>query len=245
VRNILIIGACSAIAQATARRFAMAGDALLLVARNEEHLQAVAEDLRVRGAASVDTLVLDVLDYVRHGAVVERATRARGGLDLVLIAHGFLPDQKASETSLAESRLAFETNTLSVISLLTELANYFATRRSGTIVVISSVAGDRGRQSNYTYGAAKGATTLYLQGLRNRLHKAGVKVITVKPGLVDTPMTAGFPKGPLWASPEQVGRGIANAIDQGKDIAYVPWIWKYVMLMIRLIPERIFKRLSL
>jgi short-subunit dehydrogenase len=245
LRNILIIGACSAIAQATARRFAKAGDALLLVARNEDRLQAVAADLRTRGAASVATLVLDVLDYARHRAIVEHAAITLGGLDLALIAHGSLPNQKASEASFTESRLAFETNTLSVISLLTELASYFAARGNGTIVVISSVAGDRGRQSNYTYGAAKGAITLYLQGLRNRLYRDGVQVITIKPGMVDTPMTSAFDKGPLWASPDQVARGIDKAIRQGKNVAYVPWVWKYIMLVIRLIPEWIFKRLSL
>jgi len=143
------------------------------------------------------------------------------------------------------TRQAFEINTLSTLSLLTCLASYFEERGQGTIAVISSVAGDRGRQSNYVYGSAKGAVTIFLQGLRNRLHRSGVNVITVKPGFVDTPMTSALEKGVLWATPEQVADRIAAAIAKGIDVSYAPLFWRLVMALIRSIPERLFKRMKL
>ncbi len=245
MRRTLIIGANSAIARATARLFAEEGDALFLVARNEDKLRATAEDLRVRGAGMVFTECCDGLDYDQHPTLINSAIHTLGGLDLVLIAHGTLPDQPACQISFDLIREGFETNALSAISLVTHLANYFESMQQGTIVVITSVAGDRGRQSNYVYGAAKGALSLFLQGLRNRLHKSGVKVITVKPGFVDTPMTASFKKGPLWASPNQIATRICKAITRQENVVYAPWFWRAIMLVIRLIPEALFKRLSL
>ncbi len=243
--KILIIGATSTIAAATARLFAEAGNALYLVARDADKLAATADDLRVRGAALVETAPLDVLDFDRHGAVFEAAVDALDGLDLVLLAHGTLPDQAACEQSVELTRREFDVNAMSSISLLTIAANFFEERRAGQIAVISSVAGDRGRQSNYVYGAAKGALSLFLGGLRNRLCKSGVHVLTIKPGFVDTPMTADFPKGPLWASPEQVAKGIVRALKKQTDITYLPWFWRYIMLVIKLVPETVFKRLGL
>ena len=143
-------------------------------------------------------------------------------------------------------RQEIETNALSVINLLTLLANHLEKQQHGVIAVISSVAGDRGRQSNYVYGAAKGMVTLFLQGLRNRLTKVNVDVVTIKPGFVDTPMTAAFDKnGPLWARPEQIAKGIIRAMQKGKDEVYLPWFWWGIMLIIKHIPEIIFKRMSL
>jgi len=245
MRKTLIIGATSAIAQATARRFAEAGDALFLVARNADRLPIIADDLKVRGASGVQVQALDVLDYDRHRAVIDTAIAAFDGLDLVLIAHGVLPDQQACERSFDSTRQAFEINTLSTLSLLTHLANYFEGRGQGTIAVISSVAGDRGRQSNCVYGSAKGAVTIFLQGLRNRLHRSGVNVITVKPGFVDTPMTSAFEKGALWATPEQVADRIVAAVAKGIDVSYAPSFWRLAMALILSIPERLFKRMKL
>jgi len=139
----------------------------------------------------------------------------------------------------------FTTNCASVISLLRILADYFEQQRRGCIAVISSVAGDRGRQSNYVYGAAKGAVTVFLQGLRNRLYKSGVAVVTIKPGTVDTPMTAGMKKGLLFASASSVGQGIYKAMLARKEVVYLPWFWRPIMFIIRSIPEPIFKKLSL
>lgn len=243
--NTLIIGATSAIAQAVARRFAADGASLFLIARDQEKLHAVAEDMRVRGAQRVDTAVMDALDYAQHFAVIQRAIERQGCIDVALIAHGTLPDQKECEASFDQTRQEFETNALSVISLLTHFANYFEREKRGTIAVISSVAGDRGRQSNYVYGAAKGAVSLFAQGLRNRLAPAGVHVLTIKPGFVDTPMTSEFEKGILWAQPDRVAQDIQRAIEKKKDIAYVPSFWRYIMLAIRAMPEFIFKRLCL
>lgn len=245
MRKTLIIGATSAIAQATARLFARDGDAIFLLARNEVKLNAIADDLRVRGASQVTAEVFEAHSYDQHKEIIDRAADELGGIDLVLIAYGTLPDQKACEASFDVARREFETNALSVISLLTHLANRFEVQKHGTIAVISSVAGDRGRQSNYVYGSAKGAVTIFMQGLRNRLHASGVKVITVKPGFVDTPMTVAFDKGLLWVQPEKAATGISKAIERGNEIAYVPWFWRYIMCLIRSVPEKIFKRLSI
>lgn len=244
-RKMLIVGATSAIAQETAKLFAHNGDALFLVGRNSDRVQAVADDLKIRGAGKVDYAILDLNDFERHGPLIDQAAASLDGLDTVLIAHGTLGDQQASQQDFAVAQRELKTNLLSVISLLTSLANRFEEQGYGTIAVISSVAGDRGRQSNYVYGTAKAATTTFLQGLRNRLSKAGVTVITIKPGLVDTPMTAHLKKGPLFVGPEVIGRGIYQAIQQQKDVVYLPWFWWGIMTVIKAIPEAIFKRLSL
>ena len=244
--QVLIIGATSAIAQAVARLYAESGAKLFLVARDASRLDAVADDLRVRGAIAVDCLAADLTEYDRHPEIVAAAFDALSGLDTVLVAHGILPDQNSCQSSVAETMLSMDINFLSVVSLLTPIANLLEEKKRGTIAVISSVAGDRGRQSNYVYGAAKSGLDAFLQGLRNRLSKAGVHVLTIKPGFVDTPMTAHIPeRGLLWAQPEDVAKGIVNAIDRQKDVVYLPRFWALIMLIIRSIPERIFKKLSL
>ena len=245
MRHILIIGATSAIAEATARHFARDGDRLFLVARNPERLSAVAADLKNRGASQVEALVLDANDTGQHAALVAQADAALEGLDTVLIAHGTLSDQNACEASYETALAELQTNCLSVISLLTHIANLFEKQRNGTIAVISSVAGDRGRQSNYVYGTAKAAVTTFLQGLRNRLYRSGVNVVTIKPGFVDTPMTANFQKGILWSSSEKVSEIIYTAIKRKNDVVYAPRIWRYIMAVITLIPEYQFKRMKL
>jgi hypothetical protein len=245
MRKTLIIGATSAIAQATAQLLEKEGDAIYLVARNEDKLKIIADDLLARGAPVTGMKAMDALDYTSHLPVISNAAEKLGGLDLAIIAHGTLPDQHACEHSLEMTRRAFETNALSVIALLTHLANYFEDQGSGTIVVLSSAAGDRGRQSNYVYGSAKGSVSLFMQGLRNRLHSHGVTVITIKPGFVDTPMTAGFTKGFLWAQPERIARDINRAISRKTSVCYSPWYWRYIMLIIKSIPEFVFKRLGL
>ena len=246
MRKILIIGATSAIAEAAARIFATRGDALFLVARNAEHLRAVVADLNIRGAARTDSTTLDVTDFAAHDTVIEKAERDLGGIDVALIAHGTLSDQAQCEQSVDVMRREFDINALSTLALLTSLANRMDARRSGTLAVISSVAGDRGRQSNYVYGAAKAAVSTFLGGLRQRLAKSGVTVLTIKPGFVDTPMTAGIAnKGALWAQPDRIAAGIVQAIDRRRNIVYLPWFWRWIMLVIRHIPEPIFKRLKL
>lgn len=245
MKRILIIGATSAMAEATARLFAARGDSLFLVARNAAQLDAVASDLRVRGADKVGAFALDANDHARHAEMLSAATDLLGGLDTVLIAHGTLSDQAACEQSVALTLAEINTNALSVIALLTPIANQLAAQGQGNIAVISSVAGDRGRQSNYVYGSAKAMVTAFLSGLRQRLYKSGVSVTTIKPGFVDTPMTQAFTKGPLWASPERVAKDIVRAIDHGTPVAYVPGFWRWIMRVIQHIPEEIFQRLKL
>jgi decaprenylphospho-beta-D-erythro-pentofuranosid-2-ulose 2-reductase len=245
MKKVLILGATSAIAQATVRLLAARGAALYLVGRNAANLDAVAKDAATRGASRVAQEALDLDDTAAHEALVERAAQSLGGLDGALIAHGVLGEQKASERSWAEAQKVLHTNFLSAASLLTVLGNRFEAQKAGTLVVLSSVAGDRGRQSNYVYGASKGALTVFLQGLRNRLAPAGVAVVTVKPGFVDTPMTAHVAKNKLFASPGQVARGILRAADGRKNEVYVPGFWGLIMFVIRAVPEGVFKRMKL
>lgn len=244
-RKVFIIGATSAIAQETARLFAATGSEIFLAGRNEAKLQAVANDLSVRGAKKVDFMALDLNDFSRHPALINRATESLGGLDTVLIAHGTLGDQEAAQKSFAFAEGELKTNLLSYISLLTILANQFEAQQYGTIAVISSVAGDRGRQSNYVYGTAKAALSTFAQGLRGRLSRSNVAVVTIKPGFVDTPMTAHLKKGPLFVGPEVVGKGIYQAIQERQDVVYIPWFWWGIMTVIKLIPEGIFKRMTI
>lgn len=244
MRKVLIVGASSAIAEAVARLFAAQGDMLYLAGRRAEALEAIAADLRVRGAARAQTEVMDANTIERHAALLDNADAALGGLDTVLIAHGTLSDQAACQKSVALTFQELHTNALSVIALLTLVATRFEAQRSGTIAVISSVAGDRGRQSNYVYGTAKAAVSTFLSGLRQRLHKSSVHVVTIKPGFVDTPMTRGFPKGLLWAQPERVARDIVTAMEKGKDVVYTPGFWRVIIWIIESLPEKIFKSLS-
>ena len=245
MKHILIIGATSAIAEATARIFAQQGDRLYLLARNQERLSTLAADLKIRGAVLVGYRQFDVQAFDTHAAAITAAFAALDTVDAALIAHGTLPDQQACETDCTTTVAALHTNAISTVVLLTHLANRLERQKSGTLAVITSVAGERGRQSNYVYGAAKGMVSVFLQGLRNRLYRSGVNVLDIKPGFVDTPMTVGFEKGVLWAEPETIARGIVQALDTGKSVTYLPWFWRYIMLLIRSIPERLFKRLKL
>ncbi|MCK0769398.1 SDR family oxidoreductase [Chromohalobacter canadensis] len=248
LNRVILFGATSAIAEQTARQLVAQGASLYCVGRNRDKLMALIDDLKVRASdqQQIDGCVADLTDSDQHARLIDAGERALGGIDGVLIAHGTLPDQQACQADVDKTRQEIETNALSVISLLTLLANRLEQQQHGVIAVISSVAGDRGRQSNYVYGAAKGMVTLFLQGLRNRLAKASVDVVTIKPGFVDTPMTAELDKGgPLWAKPEQIATGIIKAMQKGKGEVYLPWFWWGIMLIIKHIPEAIFKRMSL
>lgn len=245
MKKIVIIGATSAMATETARIFAQQGATLFLAARNAEKLERLADDLRVRSGAQVHTATFDAHDLGSHQPVMEKALAALGDIDAALIAHGDLPDQRECERSWHAAERSLATNFLSPIAFLTWLANFFEGRKKGNITVISSVAGDRGRQSNYVYGAAKGGLTTFLQGLRNRLAHHGVSVTTIKPGFVDTPMTANLKKGPLFASAESVGKRIYKAMTRGESVVYAPCFWRIIMLIILHIPEFVFKKLRL
>lgn len=243
--KIVITGAASAIAQATARLWANDQASFFLIDRDATKLAAVADDLRVRGAGTVYTQALDLTEYEVNPRVWAQVITQLGVVDVLLVAHGILPNQAVTEQSWAVAHEALAVNFLSVVSLLIPAAHYFTERQAGTIAVITSVAGDRGRQSLYTYSAAKGGLQRYVQGVRNRLYKHGVTVLDIRPGYVDTPMTAGVAKGRLWVQPAVVGRDIVRAVAAHRDLLYTPRRWWLIMFIIRSIPERIFKRLSL
>ena len=249
IRNLLLFGANSAIATEVARQWVSDGRSVFCVGRNPDKLSALLADLRVRAGdngARIDGVAEDLCQVEAHASLWQKAEAAIGEVDAVLVAHGSLPDQEKCEQSVPAMLAEIETNATSAMALLSLAAKRMEPRAGGVIAAISSVAGDRGRQSNYVYGAAKGMLTLFMQGLRNRLAKKGIAVVTIKPGFVDTPMTADFDKsGPLWARPEKVASGIIRAMEKGRNEVYLPWFWRYIMLIIRHIPERIFKRMSL
>ena len=244
--TVLIIGATSAIAHETARVFAAEGAALGLAARNAAKLEAASADLRARGASAVHEFHFDALDdEAAHGEMIDRAMAALGGIDMALVAHGVLPDAEAAHHDAKAAVEAFRVNATSVIAIMTHLANAMERQGHGTLAVISSVAGERGRPSNYVYGAAKAAVTEFASGLRARLHSTGVEVVTVKPGPVDTPMIVGLDRpGALTASPEEVGARIHRAMTRGEAVVYTPGYWRPIMAAIRAVPEGVFKRLN-
>ena len=243
--GVAIFGATSAIAQAVARIYAAEGARLFLAGRNEAHLQAIAEDLRVRGAPSVHVGIADFRDVDACASVCDAASRALGSVDVALVAHGTLPDQAACERDDAALREALAVNFTSYACLLAKLANAMEAQRHGSLVAIGSAAGDRGKRRNYVYGAAKAGIAVFQEGLMGRLARAGVRVTLVKPGFVDTPMTAAFAKGPLWTSPDRAGRVIVRAIRNGRTTVYVPWFWRWIMAVLRIVPQRLFARLDL
>jgi len=245
VKKILIIGATSAIAEATARIWAQRSDELFLVARNQERLNVLAQDLKIRGSSAVNSYCMDANNFEEHLLMLDKAFGMLGKINIVLIAHGTLSNQKECEHSSELTMQEIKTNALSAIALLTHLANRFESQGSGTIAVISSVAGDRGRASNYVYGSAKAMVTTFTSGLRQRLYKSGVSVVTIKPGFVDSPMTAEFKKGLLWAKPEVVAKNIINAVDKNKNEVYAPNFWIVIMSVIKIIPQYVFNKISL
>jgi decaprenylphospho-beta-D-erythro-pentofuranosid-2-ulose 2-reductase len=224
--NLVILGATSAIAQETARCFASEGASFLLVARDAAKCAVVADDLRARGAAAAETFIADLADFSTHSAIANAAPAA---IDVVLLAHGSLPDQRALDADPAAQAASFELNATSFISLATHFAD-----RTKTLAIIGSVAGDRGRATNYVYGAAKAALHTYCEGLRAR----GVNVVLIKPGWVDTPMTSHMRKNPLFASAERAGREIHDAIVARRAVVYVPWFWRWISLAVRMLPAR-------
>jgi len=246
MKRILIIGATSAIAQHCARLWANGETRFLLIGRSTTRLESIGLDLAARGAPTDFWSILDVLDQEQHDSTISSAFEALGGCDIVLIAHGVLPDERQCAENPAEAIGQFNINATATISLTAHAATHLRKQGQGTLAVISSVAGDRGRPSNFHYGAAKAAVSTYCDGLRASLHGTGINVVTIKPGMVATPMTAGMPlPKALVASPEKVARDIVRGIARGAATIYTPWWWRWIMLIIRLIPEAIFVRMKL
>lgn len=247
MENLLILGAKSGIARELAHKYASKGYNLYLAARNIEDLKADASDINIRYQVDVKTIEFDALDFPSHKSFYEKLEPKPKG---VIVAFGYLGNQKNSQNNFAEAKKAIDINFTGALSILETIAKDFETRREGFIIGISSGAGDRGRVSNYIYGSAKSAFSTYLSGLRNRLSKSNVHVMTVKPGVVNTPMIKDEIKelklpAILIAKPEDVAKDIYNAQVKGKDILYTRWFWKYIMMAIKWMPESIFKRLSL
>jgi short-subunit dehydrogenase len=244
-KSVIILGATSAIAEAAARIWASRGARLILAARNAERLQCIAADLLARGAAETHTLALDL---VTSPAATElgRMVELVGSVDVVLLAYGSLGDHRLAERDDQAARSLFEVNFTSVAQWCLAAANLIELQHCGVLVVIGSVAGDRGRQSNYIYGAAKAGIAALTQGLAHRLARSGGRAVLLKPGLVDTPMTSQFePKGMAWSQPQVIGRAIVDAADAGRSIVYAPWWWRIIMLIIRLLPAPIFHKTKL
>lgn len=245
MKKILIFGATSSIAIHCAKIWAARGDALYLVGRNEKHLKIIIDDLKVSGASQIENYCVDLNNFDKHETILKAAEAKLTGIDTVMIAHGTLSKQASCEQSVEETLEEIKTNALSTISLLTLIANHFEAKKQGTIAIISSVAGDRGRASNYIYGSAKAMITAFTSGLRQRLYKSNVSVVTIKPGFVDTPMTSEIKKGLLWVKPASVATKIVKAIDTKKDEVYVPSYWRAIIFLIRVIPSSIYKRLGI
>jgi len=241
--SLLILGAKSDIAQAVAKQYAAAGYDLLLAGRTIEELDGFAKDLSIRNDIQVKLYEFDANNLNSHAAFVEQLPQLPDG---VITAIGYLGEQKQAEHDWFECEKIMSQNLLGNISILNIIANHFAERQSGFIVGISSVAGDRGRQKNYLYGAAKAGFTTYLSGLRNRLYKDKVHVLTVKPGFVNTRMTADMElPAKLTAEPEEVAKAIFKAQQNNKNTLYTKGIWAWIMRIIRMIPEWQFKKMDL
>ena len=245
MKKIIVLGATSGIALDVQRQLARRGCELLLVARSPQRLAEIEADLLVRGAQQVVTYSADLAAIQQHAAVFEFARHTFPDFDTVLLAYGSMHEQKDSETSVDTLLEELQVNFVSATAILTLFAADLERRRTGCLAAITSVAGDRGRRSNYVYGSSKGALSLFLQGVRSRLHPAGVRVITIKPGPVQTPMTDHLANSSRFADPRQVARDIVRALERrSPDVLYTPTIWRYIMTAVRQVPEGVFKRLS-
>jgi short-subunit dehydrogenase len=241
----LILGATSAIARATAQELAARGHPLTLAGRDLAELERDAADIRLRSGVAVFVTAFDAEDFNGHSEFLSQVVTQCGGLDGVVLAFGYLGEQLRAAQDFSESLAIIQRNYVGAVSILNRCAETLAEQGHGTIIAISSVAGDRGRQSNYIYGSAKGGLSVYLQGLRNAMFHRGVHVMTVKPGFVDTAMTYGMPGLFLVASPQSVASRILRAVEKKCNEIYLPWFWRWIMLIIRHVPEHIFKRLKM
>lgn len=238
---IMIFGASSAVAEEIAKKYATNENELILIARNKEKLDIICSDLKIRGAKNTTPIVMDACDFDKHGSLFSNYNP-----DTFIVAHGELTIQSKAQKDIDYLRHQVDINLNSIISLVSHAANYFEQKATGTIAVIGSVAGDRGRLSNYVYGTAKGAIEIFLQGIRHRLATKNINVLCVKPGFIDSPMTSHIqPKGALWAKPSNIANDIVSAIKSKKQIIYTPGIWYWIMFIIRNIPNFIFHKTKL
>jgi decaprenylphospho-beta-D-erythro-pentofuranosid-2-ulose 2-reductase len=244
-KRVAILGAASAIAQAAARIWAARGARIALVGRNSERLEAIAADLIVRGAPQAEAVVVDCAD-ADPTSELNRIVQSLGGLDVVLLAYGVLGDQAQLERDPAATAGLLRTNFTSAAAWCQAVAPILERQGSGVLLVIGSVAGDRGRGSNYVYGASKAGLGVLVEGVAHRLARSGARAVLIKPGFVDTPMTAGVARrGLLWATPETVGRTIVASADRGGPVVYAPSYWRAIMFVVRNVPSAIFHKTRL
>jgi len=243
MKNVLILGATSDLAQAMAKKYAAEGWSLTLAARKAERLETLVSDLKIRFDVPMESVLFDAEDFASHlGFYTSLKTKP----DVVLCVFGYMGDQEQARTDFNEVARTINVNFTGAVSILNLVATDFEARGQGTIVGVSSVAGDRGRQSNYMYGSAKAGFSVYLAGLRNRLAPAGVHVMTVKPGFCRTKMTENLElPAALTASPEQVAAAVYKGVEKKKNVLYTLWMWRWIMCIIRHIPEFVFKKMSM
>lgn len=242
-QHLAVFGATSAIAIETTRRFAEAGHALTLVGRSPERLESLKNDMMTRGASSCEIIAENPADFSKQEEIVNKSLNKP--TNHVLVAYGVLGDQNTDEKDVVKTREVIDVNFTSQATLCLLIAEKLKEQKKGLITVISSVAGDRGRQSNFIYGSSKSGMSAFLQGLRNRLYPDGIDVLDVKPGFVDTPMTAHLAKKTLPATPQTVGQDIYKAMNRKRPFTlYTPFFWRYIMMIIRNVPESIFRKLK-
>jgi len=245
-KRILIVGATSSICRHISNELVQPGDSVCLAARNREELSNIAADLEIRNSPqAIFTRHFDSNEFDGHEQFVHEVSELLGGIDIVVVATGVLGDQIKARSSTSDMLQIINSNFTGIATVLGHVANVMEYQKSGHIIVLSSVAGDRGRQSNYIYGAAKSAINAYMGGLRNRLFASGAKVTTVKLGFVDTKMIAGMESAFLQASPEYIAKKLVSKITKSDGVIYLPWFWRYIMMIIIHIPVFIFKRLKL
>ena len=241
--TVLLLGASSDMAVAIAKRFASSGYAIQLAARNISRLQPLQSDLSIRSNTHCTLHEFDAERPETHATFFESLTPKP---DITICVFGYLGNQQLAESDWKECERIIQVNYTGAVSILNVAANYYAGRKTGAIAGISSVAGERGRQSNYFYGSSKAGFTAYLSGLRNRLFHHGVQVTSIKPGFVYTKMTEELPMPKLLtATPEEVAATVYNAILKKKNVVYVKWFWRWIMLIIKSIPESIFRKLKM
>ena len=244
-QRIVVLGAASAIAEATARIWAKQGARLVLVARDKQRLDAITANLKTIGASEVRTVVLDCAKANAH-AELAGMVETLGGLDILLLAYGTLGDQKRLEAAPPDVAELIQTNFTSAIAWCLAASAILERQRSGALLVIGSVAGDRGRRSNFIYGACKGGLARLVEGIAHKLAPLGARAVIIKPGFIDTPMTASFEKkGVLWAKPDAVAPIIVKAAEKGGPVIYAPAFWRWIMLVIRLLPNFVFNKLNI
>lgn len=243
MQTVLILGATSAIAEAIAYAYAARGEQIILAARHVARLQTVQSDMEIRFGKKPELAEFDACRFDSHSDFYKNLSQSP---DIVVCVFGYMTENELALSDFSLAKQTIDVNYTGAVSILNIAANDMAAKGKGTIIGISSVAGERGRQSNFIYGSAKAGFTAYLAGLRNYLFHKGVHVLSVKPGFVRTKMTEGMPLNPkLTAQPAQIAKDVLKAADKKKNVLYSLWMWKYIMLIIRTIPESIFKKLKM